>query len=582
MTFAWPYMLALLALPLTLVILGRARRRESRETHPKILRAKAGERFLNLEAGPPRAPIRRPMGWVAAGLALGIVALARPQWGQIEEPATERAREILVALDLSRSMLTPDVAPSRLERAKLLVLSLLDRLEREHVGLEVFAGTAFLQAPLSIDYEIVREMLPYDTPRTMPVGGTNYGAMIDSATAAFSGVQGAETQADRFLIVLSDGGATDDNWREHLPKLQALGIHVIGLGLGSQAGGLIPDGAGGFVKDSSGAVVQSRLEGDNLRELADRTGGVYRDASGPIDLPELLRSTIEAGRQGRFQEKVHIRRIERFQWALAPAWICLVIAFWREFPARPKPRAIRPQQSKPSQAKGAMPAAAAAILVLLAAVFRAGAATEPSSNDPGAPLSRTVGRLSQQDRQNSRDWVELGRDTVDWGQRLQAGQKEIPAGPVQDALAGVDAGSAKDPALTDWNALRSQLEALELKPPEKKQPPPQSQQNQQQGQNEQQQQQQQNGSSQPSAGEPPPESGLGGMQPPPPQNRAGEEQSLGGAPKQNHADPARNDPSLAEPLARLQQVRDHDSPAELLRMMQKNQPQPQQTQGKDW
>ena len=102
----------------------------------------------------------RPRAGSAPAWPSSIVALARPQWGRIDEPVFEQSREIVIALDLSRSMQTPDVKPTRLERAKLLIESLLDRLTGERVGLVVFSGTAFLQSPLSADYEILREFLP--------------------------------------------------------------------------------------------------------------------------------------------------------------------------------------------------------------------------------------------------------------------------------------------------------------------------------------------------------------------------------------------------------------------------------------
>ena len=152
----------------------------------------------------------------------------------------DQSREIVIAVDLSRSMLTPDVKPSRLERSKLLVQSLLDHLKGERVGLIVFSGTAFLQSPVSADYEILREFLPALGPNFLPEGGTNYHQLLDTALEAFEG----GSAADRYLIILSDGEATDDDWRERIPELQKRGIRVIGLGVGTSAGGMIPDGSG--------------------------------------------------------------------------------------------------------------------------------------------------------------------------------------------------------------------------------------------------------------------------------------------------------------------------------------------------
>ncbi|MEY3609169.1 MAG: hypothetical protein RLZZ447_1957, partial [Verrucomicrobiota bacterium] len=335
MTFAAPLLLWLLALPVLLLVLDRRARARTDVIRPRILRAEAGAGGLRLAPldAPPR-PSRRPRWWLAAGLALAVLALARPQWGRLEEPVFDQAREILLAVDLSRSMLTPDVKPSRLERAKLLIQSLLEKLAGERVGLVVFAGTAFLQAPLSADYEILREFLPALNPDFLPQGGSNYGALLEASLQAF----GATAAADRFLVVLSDGEATDERWKERAADLAKKEIRVLSLGIGTAAGGMIPDGAGGLVKDERGAVVMSRLEPSTLQELARVTGGTYRDASAWLDLSALLRETVERGQRGRFAERKTVRQVERYQWPLALALWCLLVSFFTEFPVRPKPR----------------------------------------------------------------------------------------------------------------------------------------------------------------------------------------------------------------------------------------------------
>ena len=278
MSFAWPAVLFLLIVPAALLVWDLThRRRTAAAARPKILRAEAGARSLKLSdfAAPPTSAVGSgPRVWLAIGLALATVALARPQWGRLEEPVFDQSREILLAVDLSRSMLTPDIKPSRLDRGKLLIQSLLEKLEGERVGLVLFAGTAFLQSPLSADYEILREFLPALGPDFLPEGGTNYGALLETAIQAFS----ATNSADRFLVILSDGEATDDDWRSRLDEVKEKNIRVISLGVGTAGGALIPDGAGGLVKDDRGAVVLSKLETATLQELAQKTNGVYRDA----------------------------------------------------------------------------------------------------------------------------------------------------------------------------------------------------------------------------------------------------------------------------------------------------------------
>jgi len=604
MTFAWPQLLWLLAAPAGLLVWELLRgRRFAGVVHPKIMRAHAGIRTVSL-SGDAQAPLGSPRRrlLLCAGMAFGILALARPQWGRLDEPVFDQSREIVVALDLSRSMLTSDVAPSRLERAKLLVLSLLDRLRGERVGLVVFSGTAFLQSPVSADYEILREFLPLLGPNFLPEGGTNYEELINTAAEAFSG----GSSADRFLIILSDGGATDENWRDAVGALSKRGIRVIALGVGTGNGGMIPDGAGGFMKDENGAVVLSRLENDTLRELAGATHGVYVDASGWVDLSHVLDSTVEAGRKGRFVEHNSVRLVERYQWALAQALVCLLASFCIEFPVRPKSRDVRLSVAPVAGSAPRRAAAAAAI----AALFLLGAtrACADSVSDPAASLSKIVGRLSAQDQCSAPDWSELGRETINWGQHLRSADQEVPEGPVRDALAAVDAGSRMDPKAADWAAMRAELEELLRKPPEKK-PPPQQQQKQQpqqQDQNQEQKQDQQQGSpSQPGqqdnsrapntgrqdkpqqAGRPEAQHAFGDMgKPTPAPQEPGEPNSsmqrVGGPQKPRADDPARTDPELAVPLEKLEQVRNQDSPGELFELLRRGEPTPTPNKGKNW
>lgn len=339
MNFAWPYALWLLVVPLALLAYDGARRRRTAKAGApqKMLRGEADARQVTLATGPaPRQFLLRRRVWLGCGLILAIIALGRPQWGREQEQVFDQSREILIAMDLSRSMLAPDVKPSRLERAKLLTQSLLERLAGERVGLVVFSGTAFLQSPLSADYEILRDFLPVLGPDYLPEGGTDYHALLKTSLDAFA----STNSADRYLIILSDGEAHDDNWRDLLPELKEKNIRVLSLGIGTALGAMIPDGAGGLVKDARGAVVLSRLENGTLQQLASDTGGAYRDASSWVDLPALLRQTVETGQQGQFAEKRLPRLLERFQWFLAPALCCLLLSFWREMPVRPHPRAI--------------------------------------------------------------------------------------------------------------------------------------------------------------------------------------------------------------------------------------------------
>ena len=613
MSFALPQLLWLLLAPLALLVWELTRRRRAAAaTHPKILRAEAGASSLDFKGASDQPAARaRARAWLCVGLALAVVALARPQWGRLEEPVFDQSREILLAIDLSRSMLTPDVPPSRLARAKLLIQSLLEKLQGERVGLAVFSGTAFLQSPLSADYEILREFLPALGPEFLPEGGTNYRALIDTAIAAF----GTSNAADRFLIILSDGEATDEQWQERLPELKTKGIRVIGLGIGTSGGGMIPDGSGGFVKDERGAVVLSKLENTTLQQLASATNGVYRDASSWLDLASLVKETVEAGQKGKFVEKNTVRLVERFQWPLALGLWCLLVSFYAEFPVRPRPRAITLRGAQPTTPVSNAGKLAAATIVLLVAfqssqVTRAAEGTAAPS--PSAPLSKIVGRLSAAEARNARDWSELGHETLIWGSHLQGDQQPVPEGPVRDALAAVDAGSKLDPKATDWEKLRQDLEALLQKPEEQKQDKKDQKQNQdqkdkdqqnqdsqqkqenkdqqksdQQQQDKKDQQQKQDQQNQKSDDQKKQgESAFGDMQkkesPPPPPKEDSGTQKVGGAPEKKDQPPEQTDPSLALPLQKLDQLRNQDSPAQLFQLMDGDKKAGAKKAGKDW
>ncbi|MBI3884950.1 MAG: VWA domain-containing protein, partial [Opitutae bacterium] len=551
----------------------------------------------------------RPRLWLWFGLALCIVALARPQWGVIEEQVFDQSREVLIAVDLSKSMLAQDVKPSRLDRAKLLITSLLDGLKGERVGLVLFSGTSFLQSPLSADYEILREFLPALKPDYLPEGGTNYHALLEASIQAF----GTST-ADRYLIILSDGEATDDDWKSLADSLKTKGIRVIGLGVGTTQGAFIPDPGGGFVKDDRGAVVLSRLNSSTLQELAQLTGGAYADASSWVDLPALLQKTVDAGRKGEFQEKNTARLRERFQWFLAPGLLLLLISFWAEFPVRPRERALPLGKARGQrlEARGQAVARTAALLLVLLLASRLSplaSAAEPPSDPLAAPLSQTVARLAAKDDLDAKDFAELAQTTVTFGERVQSSQQRPVEGAIRDGLAAVDRGAKLDAKAADWPKLRSQLEALlkqheeEKKKQEEKQQEQQKkdqqkqdqqkqdqqrnqeQKDQEKKQQDQQQQQQQN---QPPNQPQKDKDAFGDLKeqpdqpkpPPPPQKP--ETQKVGGQQDRKPEAQPQN-PDLAMPLQKLDQVRDQDSPAKLFQLMQgKPLPPTKPKSGKDW
>lgn len=604
MSFHSPHLLWLLV-PLVLLFSWELARHTARAvaTWPKIARAWAGAFDVSLGAKHSTAE-NRPRLWLWFGLALCIVALARPQWGVIEEQVFDQSREVLIAVDLSRSMLAQDVKPSRLDRSKLLITSLLDGLKGERVGLVLFAGTAFLQAPLSSDYEVLREFLPALNPDYLPEGGSNYKAMLEASMSAF----GTST-ADRYLIILSDGESTVDDWHGLTDSLKTKGIRVIGLGVGTAQGSFIPEAGGGLVKDERGAVVMSRLNSSTLQDLAQVTGGAYTDASAWVDLAALLRKTVEAGRKGEFAEKNTARLVERFQWFLAPGLLLLLISFWTEFPVRPRERALplgkaRGQRTENGGQKAAVAAALVLSSVLCSPSSVRGAEGESPNDTLAKPLSTTVARLATKDTVTAKEYAEMASTTVTYGQRVKSAQQQPLESVVRDALQAVGTGEKLDAKAADWPKLRAELEDL-IK---KEEPPPQDKKDQdkkdqekkdqQQDQNQSQDQQQDKDQQQPQSdrqkqdqeqkeqqSQQQNQDAFGDMKDkqdpkpePKPQPQPGT-QKVGGQQEKQPAEPV--DAELAMPLQKLEQVRNQDSPAKLQQLMQ-GPPPKQKPTGKNW
>ena len=215
-------------------------------------------------------------GLLLLGLALAIISLAQPRWGYTFEDVKRKGLDLLVAVDTSRSMLSNDVQPSRLDRVKLAIQDLIDQLQGDRVGLIAFAGRAFLQAPLTIDYDAVVEAVNDLDTKTIPEGGTNISSAITLATQSF----GKSAMGNRALIIFTDGEElSGDAVKTAKAAAADAGVRIFTVGVGTPQGSLIPvtgdNGDTSFVKDSAGQVVKSKLDDKRLREVAEATGGFY-------------------------------------------------------------------------------------------------------------------------------------------------------------------------------------------------------------------------------------------------------------------------------------------------------------------
>ena len=206
-------------------------------------------------------------------LALLIVAAARPQYGQQEKTVKRQGIEVMVALDISNSMLAEDVAPNRLDRAKQMLSKMIDNMTDDKVGLVVFAGEAFTQLPITCDYVSAKMFLNTISPKLIPTQGTAIGAALQTAIRSFGS---QESDAGRAIILITDGENHEDDATAVAKQAQELGIQVFVIGIGKPEGSPIPvPGTNDYIKDRSGQVVVSRLNEEMCQEIAQAGKGAY-------------------------------------------------------------------------------------------------------------------------------------------------------------------------------------------------------------------------------------------------------------------------------------------------------------------
>lgn len=321
MFFARPEMLWLMAvvmplLSLFLVWAWRKRQRLMRQFVQSRLLA-----VLTVGVSPRRQKLR--MILFAAAIALILLALARPLYGFTEEEFTRRGVDILVAIDTSRSMLARDVPPDRLTRAKLAALDLMELARGDRLGLIAFAGTAFLQCPLTIDWVAFQESVNALDTEIVPQQGTALARVVDTAIDAL------DDQSDNFraLVILSDGEDHEAGLEEAAQRARDAGLRIYAVGVGTPEGDRIPlrneRGETVYLKDDLGQTVVSKLNPDALRQLAQATGGEYIPLQGAEPMKLLYENRIALLPQVEYGARLGRLYFERFQWPLGLAILLL-------------------------------------------------------------------------------------------------------------------------------------------------------------------------------------------------------------------------------------------------------------------
>ncbi|MFZ0828273.1 MAG: VWA domain-containing protein [Verrucomicrobiia bacterium] len=368
MKFAQPLWL-LAGLVACAALVWRHRRFDARQRIELAKFASAGlVAQLTTSVSPVRRHFKRAL--VISGIACVAIALARPLAGFRWEEARRKGLDLMFAVDTSKSMLAQDVKPDRLTRAKMAVEDLLAKMDGDRVGLVAFAGNAFLQCPLTLDYDAFHESLDALDTKTIPRGGTDIASAIHETEAALEG----QGNHERILVLLTDGEDLEGSALDAARAAARNGLKIFTVGVGSTGGELIPieneSGETQFARDASGQPVKSRLDETMLKQIAEATGAMYQplgqqgqglDAIYSQGLAKFTRHELASRMQ-----KVYL---ERFQWPLALGLFCLVldplISIRRRRIARKSAGASRPALAA-AWNRMARPAVSVAIALLAA------------------------------------------------------------------------------------------------------------------------------------------------------------------------------------------------------------------------
>ena len=256
-------------------------------------------------------------------VTLLILAAARPQFGSKLREQKSRGIEMMLAVDISNSMLAEDFEPNRLERTKYAVDKLFDGLEQDRVGVVVFAGDATVQLPITSDYRMAKAFAKRIAPSMASVQGTSIGKALSLAEMSFS----SDGDASRVIILITDGEDHEGDVMQAAERAAEQGIRIFTIGIGTPEGAPIEIG-GEFIKDEKGDMVVSKLDERMLQEIARITGGAYvRATKQSIGLDEIVR-TINEMEQSELTTVRFEEYNEQFQYLVALAFVLLLIEFW--------------------------------------------------------------------------------------------------------------------------------------------------------------------------------------------------------------------------------------------------------------
>ncbi len=323
MIFAYKNILWLLTLiPVLIVGYVLLTRRKKRQL------ASFGDPELVNELMPERSTTRPAIKFAILLLALTLLifAVARPQFGQNEQTIKRQGIEVMVALDISNSMLAEDVAPSRLDRAKQMLSKLIDKMQEDKIGLVVFAGEAYTQLPITCDYVSAKMFLSTISPNLIQTQGTAIGSAIHTAMRSFGSEQ---SEAGRAIILITDGENHEDDAIEAAKHAKEAGIHLYVIGIGTSQGAPIPvSGTNNYMKDRSGQVVVTKLNEQMAKDIAQAGDGAYIHCDNTNTAMRALQQEIDHLATAEIETTVYTDYNEQYQSFALIAFLLLVIEFF--------------------------------------------------------------------------------------------------------------------------------------------------------------------------------------------------------------------------------------------------------------
>ncbi len=317
--FATPgYLYLLLLLPLLAAVYVYAMR----------MRRRALRRFADEEMLPSLIPdastvrLRSKFMLLCLGIGFIILALARPQFGSKLREITRQGIEIMIAVDVSNSMLAQDLEPSRLERTKFAISRLTEKLHEDRIGVIIFAGDAYVQLPITSDYVTARNFARNISPNMVSRQGTAIGAAIELAASSFS----SGSEGSRVIILISDGENHEDDAVAAAEIAARQGIKIYTIGVGTPEGAPIRIN-GDFLKDEEGKMVVSKLDEQTLEQVALVTGGGYiRATNRSLGLDEIVQKIGEVDKK-QLTESIFESFNEQYQYPLVIGLVLLLLDF---------------------------------------------------------------------------------------------------------------------------------------------------------------------------------------------------------------------------------------------------------------